>query len=157
MFWKFWKFVNTDFFSSRVCFNSSLMRSKEKYQLCLEKRSSVHDKQKHSHSWNTAGSFSQRVTQGGWKIGPVRWTEHRVRCLQSWWCFNMHEDGVEQGEQWAVENGFLICMQAPKYIVSVVTYDRGPGRCRAGPGPGSDLQWVGPWAWQQSNSSFQVK
>lgn len=62
-----------------------------------------------------------------------------VKCLlavQIWCCFKMHENCMEQRKQRVVGNGFRICMQALKYVISVVTHNTGPGHCKTGPDQG---------------------
>lgn len=51
-----------------------------------------------------------------------------VKCqltVQSWCCFKMHENCMEQKKQRVVGKGFRICMQDSKYVVSVHTHRPG--------------------------------
>lgn len=103
-----------------------------------------------------------------------------VKCqltVQSWCCFKMHENCMEQKKQRVVGNAFRICMQASKYAASVVTH-KGPGPCKTGPDQGclmpfwhsvrrtrtwktlvvvSSLWWrcVACWVWQQCSVQQQ--
>lgn len=83
------------------------------------------------HTWKPK-DWSCAVGQR-WAI--LYWNVKCQLTVQSWCCFKMHENCMEQKKQRVVGRGFRICMQASKYVVSVVTHT-GPGPCKTGPDQG---------------------
>lgn len=64
------------------------------------------------------------------------WNAKWLLTEQSWCCFKMHENCMEQRKQRVAGNGFCICMWASKPVVSVVTHKTGPGHWNTGPDQG---------------------
>ena len=61
------------------------------------------------------------------------WNAKWLLAEQSWCCFKMHENCMEQRKQRVLGNGFPICMWASKPVVSVVTHNTSPGHRKTGP------------------------